>query len=306
MNTTTAEKRAQFQAFIQQLLVPDTAVQGVVAIGSLATGQMSPQSDIDAILFLDPFDYFVAPAEAIWYPPQNTFHSIFTADQTIQRDGLALDFVRLDWSQWAAPEFAWPEGRRAELRAGWIAFDRNGRITPTIAQHTAYPDTLRLSRLDQALIGLDQHLAPGTPEANWPRLGPLIAHDRLEAAYDNLVAALFAVNWQWRVWRNREMTALLQLPWQPPHFTDRLLLAANAPGLDYDGYMTRTANLRSLMSDLLTYLIDNGDYSHAPIDQAFMRQHDEPGRAWNMTEWNKLHMVRQMTLTGANDSDSLI
>ena len=66
MTPATEEKRRQLQQFIEAVLVGETAVKGVVAIGSMATGHMTPQSDIDAIIFLDPFDLYIVPAEAVW------------------------------------------------------------------------------------------------------------------------------------------------------------------------------------------------------------------------------------------------
>ena len=289
MTPETEQKRKQLQQFIEEVLAPETAVKGVVAIGSMATGHMTAHSDIDAIIFLDPFDLYIVPAEAIWRPEDNTFHSIFNEEIV----GIPLDFARLNWPQWADPEFEWPEGRRAELSLGWIAYDPQGEVAQLIAQRTTYPDDLRLARLDEAIVWLDQHLNWKAKSA-WEKLGPVIAHDRLEAAYDYLAQALFAVNRQWRIWRNREMQTLLKLPWLPEDFADRVLIAANAPDLEYDGYVARFEMLCDLFNDLLSHLIMNGDYSNTPIDQAFIRSSDEPGRAWNMDEWSRFHQVRML------------
>ena len=291
MTPATEEKRRQLQQFIEAVLVGETAVKGVVAIGSMATGHMTPQSDIDAIIFLDPFDLYIVPAEAVWQPDEDTFHSIF--DESI--DGFSLDFARLSWQQWSNPDFAWPEGRKAELSTGWIAYDPDTAVKNLITQCTAYPDELRLERLDNAIVWLDQHLNNDKPQQIWQTLGPAIAHDRLEAAYDQLVQALFACNRQWRPWRNREMQTLLRLDWLPHNFSERVLTAANAPDLAYTGYMTRVQTLSDLFEDLLSQLMARGDYSNTPIDQAFIRSSEEPGRAWNMDEWNKFRRARLLT-----------
>ena len=55
------EKRAQFLQFMESVLLPETAVQAVIGIGSIATGHMRPNSDIDIILFLDPYDLYIVP-----------------------------------------------------------------------------------------------------------------------------------------------------------------------------------------------------------------------------------------------------
>jgi hypothetical protein len=300
MNTASEQKRDQLNTFIKQVLASEPAVKAVIGIGSIATGHMRPGSDIDAIIFLDPFDYYIVPAEAIWWPADDTFHSIFTDNAEIQEEGIQLDFLRLDWQQWSDSNFTWPEERCAELSAGWMAYDPTGRVTTTIAQRTLYPDELRLARLDEAIVWLDQHLSGDKPQTVWDTLGPAVAHDRLHAAYGYLAQALFAYNRRWRPWRNREMTSLLELPWLPAAFADRVITAANAPDLGYDGYASRAEILRALFHELLDQVVANGDYSYAPVDQAFIRSSEEPGRAWNMAEWNKFRRARLLSRQGTN------
>jgi predicted nucleotidyltransferase len=298
MTPATEEKRDQFKRFIEEVLAPEPAVKGVVGIGSIATGRMRPDSDIDALIFLDPFDYHIVPAEAIWDPETDTFHSIFTENTRLHEQGLQLDFLRLKWRQWTELAIEWPEPRKAELSQGWIAFDRSGRLPDIIATHTAYDYETRLKRLDEAIIWLDQHLNWSKAAATWEALGPLVAHDRLHAAFHYLVDALFAYNSVWRPWRNREMDSLLRLPWLPDNFAERALVADNSPNLEFAGYEARIEAMHSLFDDLLQQVVANGDYTHVPIDQAFIRQSEEPGRAWNMEEWNKFRTIRQMSREG--------
>src|SRR4051794_9887004 len=114
----TLAKRDNLARFITAVLTPQPEVQGVVAIGSIATGQARADSDIDAVVFLDPSDPYVVPAEFLWHPVEGTFHSIFVEEEDLQRDGLAFDFTRLDLRQWTDADFEWPEGRKAELAEG--------------------------------------------------------------------------------------------------------------------------------------------------------------------------------------------
>jgi predicted nucleotidyltransferase len=297
MTPATEVKRQELLAFIERELKPVTAVQAVIGIGSIATGRMRPDSDIDAIVFFDPLDYYIVPAEFIWRPSDGSFHSIFSDDPEVVAEGIQLDLMRLDWRAWSNPAFSWPEGRRAELADGWLAYDRQGKAAPLIAERTAYSETLRLDRLDEAIIWLDQHLGDDEPALRWQTLGPAIAHDRLEAAYSYLAQALFAYNRRWQPWRNREMDHLLRLPWLPDLFDERVLAAANAASLQEEGYLARAEALRRLFDDLLARLTADGDYSSAPVDQAFVRQHDEPGYAWTMDEWN---VERLRRIVGAN------
>jgi predicted nucleotidyltransferase len=289
MTPATEEKREQLDYFIKRVLAPEPTVIAVIGIGSIASGHMRPDSDIDAVVFLDPLDLYIIPAEAIWRPLDDTFHSIFD-----EVEGIQLDFHRLDWSQWSDPEYEWPEGNLAELSTGWIAYDPTEAAAQLIRQRTAYPEDLRLARLDEAIVWMDQHLKARARQSTWESLGPAIAFDRLEAAYNYLVQALFAYNRRWRIWRNREMQNLLDLAWLPEDFASRVLLAANGSGQDRDGYVARLEMLRTLFDELLAQLVASGDYSATPVDQAFIRSHEEPGRSWNMDEWNKFRFARSL------------
>ncbi|MFQ5398735.1 MAG: hypothetical protein ACE5E7_03965 [Anaerolineae bacterium] len=300
MTPETLRKREQFQEFVAQVLEPERAVKAVIGIGSIAAGHMHAGSDIDAVIFLEPLDFYIVPAETIWRPSDHSFHTILKDDPELLAEGITLDFLRLNWQQWSDPEFEWPEGVRAELSRGWIVFERDSDISAHIAQRTAYPDSLRLDRLDEAITRLDQHLNPAKLDRVWDTLGPVMAHDRLETSYHYLVQALFAFNRQWRPWRSREMGMLLNLSWLPDSFDERVLVAANAPSLDREGYDTRAQTLSEMFRELQVQLTEAGDYSNAPIDQAFIRSHDEPGRAWNMDEWLKFYTARRAQANGAN------
>jgi hypothetical protein len=293
----TNQKRQELLAFIQRYLAPEPVLRAVVGIGSIATGNMRPGSDIDAILFFDPLDLYIVPAEFIWLPSDGSFHSIFSKETAVQEEGIQFDFTRVDLNQWADPTFVWPEGRRTELSEGWLAFEQgDARTQPVrqlIAERTAYTDPIRIQRLDEALVWLDQHLKWDDPQEVWHSLGAIIAHDRLHAAYDYLVQALFAYNRRWRPWRNREMSYLLQLPWLPNNFAQRVLTALNAPTHDYSGSQARFAMLRALFDELLARLVEDDLYTPAdPVGEAFVRRAEEPGRAWNMAEWNAEHRKR--------------
>ena len=288
----TYQKRQDLLTFVERALKPDPAVQVVIGIGSLAMGLARPDSDIDAVVFLDPFDWYVVPAEFTWRPADGTFHSIFSQEAWVESEGVQFDLARFDLARWSDPAYTWPEGFRAELAEGWVAFDRAGRVTALIAERTAYPEGVRMARLDEAITALDQHLGQTEPPVRWASLGPAIAHDRLQAAYHYLVQALFAYNRRWRPWRNREMSSLLRLPWLPEEFAGRILTALNAPSLDYAGYLARFETIQALCNDLQARLIADGDYEADIIGQAFTRSHEEPGRAWNMEVWNRKHRER--------------
>jgi hypothetical protein len=293
MTPATEQKRAELQYFIKEMLASHPAVQGVIATGSMATGRMRPDSDIDAILFLDPFDWYIVPAEFKWQPSDQSFHSIFAGD--LQPETIQLDFQRIDLTDWAKPAVVIPEGRLYELQTGWVAYDRSGRVAKMVAQRTFYNEDKRLKRLDDAIMNLDQHLHYN-PLVQWETLGVIIAHDRLEAAFDYLVRALFALNRSWLPWRNRQMDALLGLSWLPENFVERVLIAGNSPSLDFGGYKQRVQMLQALFREILDALIADGTYSYNPADQAFIRTHDQPGYAWNMEDWNEIALTRAIAI----------
>lgn len=291
MTPETIEKRQQLQLFIDRILAPSEAVKGVVAIGSMATDYMRADSDIDAVVFLEPYDLYIAPAEAIWNPDDDSFRSIF---EETPPHGIQLDLDRCDLAKWRDPDFQWPEGKKAELSSGLIVYDPTGQIAALIAERTAYDEATRQQRLDESIIWLDQHLNWTEPQKVWDNLGTAVAHDRLNAAYSYLVKALFAYNRRWQIWRNREMQVLLQLPWLPEGFQEKAANAATSSGLDFAAYQLRIEILQTFFQLLLNKLIEDGDYSAMPIDQAFVRQNQEPGRAWNMEEWQIIHRVRRL------------
>jgi len=303
----TLQKREELTYFINQELKSNPSIQGVVGIGSIASGLARPDSDIDAIVFLDPFDWYIVPAEFKWNPSTGAIYSIFAEEPEIEKC-IQFDFYRLDLTQWSDPAYAWPEERCSELRQGWIAFDPDGIVTKLIENRTTYTESIRLAKLDEAITWLDQHLSENTPQIRWESLGSIIAHDHLQAAYYYLVQALFAYNSCWRPWRNREMSSLINLSWLPKKFVDKVLVFQNPSSTEYEGYMKQVEVLQQLFQSLLDRLVDDQLYGDDIIGEAFIRSHEEPGRAWNMDDWNLKHrekyeLTRRTTLLAPDGAD---
>lgn len=292
MTPATERKREQLLDFVARKLTPHSAVRAVIGVGSISTGVARPDSDIDAVVFMDPLDLYVVPAESIWRPRDDTFHSIMADDESLDREGMQLDLHRVDLGSWRDPEYSWPEPSRAELANGWVAFDRDGEVSRLIEERTTYPDDERLRTIDGAIPLISDHLVESVVARCWDTLGPAVANDRLQAVYEYLVRALFAYNRQWRTWRNREMSALLRLPWLPPDFDQHIMPAAVVSGHDHAAYLSRAGALRDLLHQLVQRLVDDGIYGDNPVDEAFIRAMDEPGRAWNMDDWNARHATR--------------
>ena len=288
MNPATKRKRTELSRFIQQEVIPETSVQGVVVIGSVAKGIARADSDIDAVLFLKPFDLYAIPAEFKWRFDDRSFHGIFREVE----NSIQLDCKRLDLQEWSKAAHVWPESLCAELSEGWLAFDRHDQIRKLILERTCFSDEIRQERLDDAIVRLDWLLNNATTERTWETLGAAVAHYRLHSAYDYLVQALFAYNRRWRTWHSREISDLLNLSWLPGQFDEQLLLATNALSLSKDGYQERVTLLQQFFNELVTRCQQDRTYGGDAVSEAFIRQHDEPGRNWNMDEWNKKHQER--------------
>lgn len=291
-SSATRLKRDQFLDYTTSQLAPHEAVRGVVAIGSVATGRARPDSDIDAVVFLDPFDLHITPAESIWRPADDTYHSIFTDDPSLNREGLQLDMHRLDLTVWRSPDHEWPEHQRAELADGWILFDRTGEVEQLIRHRTSMPHHDRISILDDVLVQVST-LIPADPARSWQTLGSIEAFDRLQAAYEALAHGLFAYNGKWRPWRSRSLKGLLQLAYLPEAFSSATADAAHSRGDSLDDYIRRRTVLKATLGDLVLRLQLDRLYGQDPISEAFIRINDEPGRAWNMDEWNRLRHNRR-------------
>jgi hypothetical protein len=288
MNTTdlVAKKRSDLLLAIEKLLKKHSCVAGVLAVGSVATGHPRVDSDIDFIVFMDPVDLYIIPAESIWCPWDDTFHSIFVDDRKIQMEGLQLDAHFYDLRQWSSEQFAWPEYDRAGLANGWIAFDRNGELQRLIEKRTFYDEKTRTQRLDEFVLEVDYVLSDNTDEQLWDIYGPLVALSRVDAVLDAMVGALFAYNRQWRFFKDREMGFLCRLPWLPQDFQARMLGAMMTCEISRNGYLHKSRTIKGLSEEIIARLVSEGYYGAEPAPEAFRRTHAEPGRAWNMGEWN--------------------
>jgi hypothetical protein len=241
MNKETEQKRAAFARYIQIEIIPETSVQGIVVIGSVSKGTAHSDSDIDAAVFLEPYDLYAVPAESKWQPDTREYHGIFSD----VRNFIQLDFSkRLDLRKWSQPNYEWPEPICAELSEGWVAFDRKDQIRKLIAEKTVYKEEIRQIRLDEALTKLDWLLKDSSVERTWDTLGATVAHYRLHTAFDYLTQALFAFNRRWRTLRSRALADLINLGWLPKNFDQQLFKLTNALCETKEGYLERAEALQ--------------------------------------------------------------
>jgi predicted nucleotidyltransferase len=288
MDNPSDVKRWQLQAYIRQELIRENSIRGVVAIGSVAAGTAGLGSDIDAFVFLDPLDLYAVPAEFQWRPSDGSYHGIFVdVDGAIQ-----LDLKRVNLQEWAKDGFDWPEPTKQELSTGWIAYDPEGEIARLIEQKTAYSDGIRRSRIDRAILNLDQLVSVGRVEEAWHRHGPAAAHDRLNDAYEQLIGAIFACNRKWRPWRSREQSHMVRLNWLPTLLQQDATRLVVPSVSSQAGYLDRANALRRCFAELQSRCQEERLYDKDPISEAFERCFNEPGRDWNIMEWVEQHNAR--------------
>jgi hypothetical protein len=72
------------------------------------------------------------------------------------------------------------------------------------------------------------------------------------------------------------------------------------PATPRAAYLERAAALREHFGQVLAHLQADGTYGADPIGQAFMRSHEEPGRAWNLDQWIEENQTRH-TPSGARE-----
>lgn len=286
LNANAERKRAQLATYTQEQLAPHDCVQAVVAIGSVATGEARADSDIDAVVFMEPLDLYITPAESLWRPRDDSYHSIFSDDPSLELEGIQLDLHRLDLATWRSDGFVWPEHSRAEFADAWIVFDRTGGIDELIRDRATMTEADRLTVLDEVLIDVDGLLPTDLGEM-WSVLGPVEAFDRLHGAWESLARGFFAYNWRWRPWRSRSLRGLLRLAHIPEALRLNALPAVQSSNDSFDGYLRRAQVLHSLFGEFVDRLTADHIYGADAVTEAFVRLHDEPGRAWNMDEWNE-------------------
>ena len=289
MNKETEQKRKELTKYIQAEVIKESSIQGIVVIGSVAKGTARSDSDIDAVVFLEPYDPYAVPAESKWKTDTRKYYGVFSD----VRGYIQLDFFkRVDLQKWSQPNHEWPDAICAELSEGWIAFDRKDQIKQLIAEKTIYKDKIRQARLDEALTKLDWLLKDSTIERTWDTLGDKFAHYRLHSAFDYLLQSIFAYNRRWRTLRSRELADLVNMQWLPKEFDENLLKLTNALTETRTGYLERAKSMKQCFDEVIERCQQDGLYGKYAVSEAFIRLHDEPGRDWNMEEWNRKHKSR--------------
>lgn len=275
--------RSRFEAFVRSQLADQPQVAAVVLVGSVATGMARPDSDVDAYLFLDPFDPWLVPAESIWRERDDTFHSIFSDEPGLDEEGLQLDLHRIDLADWACGEPV-SEAVLAELSDGVTVFDR-GDVEELVTERLLMSPEQRRERIDRALIEAGA-LIPDDPDGTWAVLGPAEASDRPQAGVEALARVVLAEQCRWEPFRGRLQRVLARCAWRPRAVGAGWEQVLVGTGAGQASHRDRALVLRRALTEVIDRLATQPDWQSDPVSRAFRRVHDEPGRAWNLEEWN--------------------
>ena len=268
--------------FVQRKLEVWPEFVAALVVGSVAHGEARPDSDVDCVLVFDPLDEAIVPAEFVWVPATDSFHTIFEVEAS-EVGGIQIDAKRV-----ALDEFrqgAWPEGFKHDLAHAIVLHDRNRTVTGIIEQHVAYPESLRLTRIADHLGWAGYYLEEWRLLGWIERGGIEGAHDQVTAAFEELVQLLHACNREWLPWRYRWMTSAQRLPWLPDGYAQRRVEITSRVSPDRESVLARRNAVISLLDETRDRLESEGLL--AGDDEAFIASHPGLGYAHNFDAWQR-------------------
>lgn len=295
MNPIVEHKLGMLRRYVDAELRTWPQVQGVVVVGSVAQGTCRPDSDVDIYVFFHPsVEEAIIPAEFIYTFSSGEYHDIFTDETEVAPSGdfIHLDAKRVEMSVLEG-EDALPEGERAQLAKGIVAWDRRRCLAPTLATYVTYPEDLRWERLLEHLSWSDYLLTEWRTLKWMDRCGHLAAHDQLTTATEHLIQVLFAYNRHWEPYRNLWLEEVSRLDWQPAGVRTTLEEALVMRTLTQPDLYRRLGALQGLFRAALARLIEDGFLpAEDPTFWIFREMHSQLGYAHNMTDWQEAHSAR--------------
>jgi hypothetical protein len=279
------------QEFVRRKLEPWPQFVGALVLGSVAHGEGRSDSDLDCVLVFDPMDEGIVPAEFVWEPGSDTFHTIFEVD-AVDVGGVQIDAKRMSLADFRT--LGWPEGFRHELAHALVLSDRAGTLAGILQERIAYPEAIRRARVEDLLNWADYSLAEWRLLGWLDRGGIECAHDQLTAAFETILQLLHACNGEWMPWRYRWLVSAQRLAWLPPDFRSRALEVTSRVEPTRESLLHRRAELTALLADIQAELQAVGLVSDA--DEAFLATHPGLGYAHNFDAWRAAHTTLLHTL----------
>lgn len=253
-------------------------------VGSVAHGEATSDSDVDCVLVFDDLDEAMVPAEFVWVPATDAYHTIFEVE-ACEVGGIQIDANRVALDDLRRQE--WPEGFKHDLAHALVLYDRHQAVAEVIQERVAYPESLRLSRIRDH-VGRAAYYLEERRLLGWLERGGIAgAHDQLTAAFEELIQLLHAYNGEWLPWRYRWMVSAQRLSWLPDDYPQRAVEVTSRIEANKDSVLTRRSEIGSLLDDILDRLHSEG--LSARPDGAFIAAHPGLGYAHNFDAWREAH-----------------
>lgn len=255
-----------------------------LVVGSVAHGEARADSDVDCVLVFDKLDEAIVPAEFVWVPATDAYHTIFEVDAS-EVGGIQIDATRVGLDTFRSQE--WPEGFKHDLAHAVVVFDRHQTVAEILQERAAYPESLRMARI-QDHLGWAAYSLEEWRLLSWLDRGGIGgAHDQLTAAFEALIQLLHAYNREWLPWRYRWMVSTHRLAWLPDDFNRRAEAMTSRVEATTESVLRRRSEISSLLDDTRERLQSEGLI--AGPDEAFVAAHPGLGYAHNFDAWREAH-----------------
>ncbi len=276
--------------FVHQKLEPWPEFVAALIVGSIAHGEARLDSDVDCVLVFDPLDEAIVPAEFVWIPATDSFHTIFEVEAS-ETGGIQIDATRVALDDFRLQE--WPESFKHELAHAVVLFDRHQSVSEILKERVAFPEYSRLDRI-QEHAGWAAYFVEEWRLLAWLERGGIgSAHDQLTAALEELLKLLHAYNREWLPWRYRWMISAERLPWQPEDFRRKTVEITSQAEPTRESILKRRETIISLLDDTQARLQSEGLL--ADPDEAFVATHPGLGYAHNFDAWKEAHQALPAT-----------
>lgn len=256
----------------------------VLIVGSVAHGEARSDSDVDCVLVFDKLDEAIVPAEFVWVPATDSYHTIFEVEAS-DVGGIQIDAKRVALDDFQRQE--WPESFRHELANALVLYDRHQSVAEILKKRVAYPESIRLSRVRDHLGWAEYYLQEWRLLGWIDRGGIEGAHDQLTAAFEELIQLLHAYNRVWLPWRYRWMASAQRLSWLPDGYSQRAIEITSQVAANKESVLKRRSEIISMLDDTLARLQSEGLL--AGPHEAFIAAHRGLGYAHNFDAWRGAH-----------------
>ena len=281
--------------FVDRKLSRCPEFTAALIVGSVAHGEARPDSDVDCILIFNKLNEAIVPSEFVWDPTSDTYHTIFEVE-AVDINGIQIDANRVEVEDFLNQD--WSEDLRHDLAHALFIYDRCDSVAPAINDRLAYPESLRLSRIQRHLSWAAYHLEEWRLLGWMNRGGLESAHDQVTAALEEIIQLLHAYNREWLPSRHRWVVSAQGLKWLPDEYSERVFDAISRVTPDKQNLLRRQSTL-SLILDSIRDQLESESLLASPVE-AFIANNPGLGYARNFDDWKKEHQ-KLMEQTSSQD-----